>query len=144
LWDIGTGALPSVGETESGFTPSDGSALTIRLEPVFDGSELAGVLVRVTRPDQATGAPSRTPSLRRPTFGWDSLTEVELSVTELVAEGLTNRQIANKLWRSPYTIDAHLRHIFHKLCINSRVELVRIATSRILAGPTLVDEAAVA
>jgi DNA-binding CsgD family transcriptional regulator len=61
-----------------------------------------------------------------------------------VAEGLTNRQIANKLWRSRYTIDAHLRHIFHKLGINSRVELVRIATSRLLTGPTVMDEAAVA
>jgi DNA-binding CsgD family transcriptional regulator len=90
------------------------------------------------------GRASRTPSLRRPTFGWDSLTEAELSVTDLVAEGLTNRQIANKLWRSPYTIDAHLRHIFHKLGINSRVELVRIATSRILAGPSFLDAAAVA
>jgi DNA-binding CsgD family transcriptional regulator len=90
------------------------------------------------------GRAGRTPSLRHPTFGWDSLTEAELSVTDLVAEGLTNRQIAKKLWRSPYTIDAHLRHIFHKLGINSRVELVRIATSRILAGPSFLDAAAVA
>jgi DNA-binding CsgD family transcriptional regulator len=90
------------------------------------------------------GRASRTPRLPHPTFGWDSLTEAELSVTDLVAEGLTNRQIANKLWRSPYTIDAHLRHIFHKLGINSRVELVRIATSRILAAPRLLDAAAVA
>jgi transcriptional regulator of acetoin/glycerol metabolism/DNA-binding CsgD family transcriptional regulator len=144
LWDIATMDMASAGESEFGFTPSFGSALTIRLEPVFDGSELAAVLVRVTRPDQTIASPSRTSTLRRPSFGWDSLTEAELSVTELVAEGLTNRQIATKLWRSPYTIDAHLRHIFHKLCINSRVELLRIATSRILAGPTLVDEAAVA
>jgi DNA-binding CsgD family transcriptional regulator len=144
LWDIATGALPSAGETESEFTPTAGSALTIRIEPVFDGGKIAGVLVRMTRPDHATGGPSRTPSLRQPTFGWDSLTEAELSVTDLVAEGLTNRQIANKLWRSPYTIDAHLRHIFHKLGINSRVELVRIATSQVLAGPRLLDEAAVA
>jgi DNA-binding NarL/FixJ family response regulator len=99
---------------------------------------------RVSRPANAAGSPSRTARLPHPTFGWDSLTEAELSVTELVAEGFTNRQIANKLCRSPYTIDAHLRHIFHKLCINSRVELVRIATSRILAGPALIDEVAVA
>jgi transcriptional regulator of acetoin/glycerol metabolism len=105
---------------------------------------LNGRPLRVSRPDREADSPSRTPAPRRSTFGWDSLTETELSVTELVAEGLTNRQIANKLWRSRYTIDAHLRHIFHKLGINSRVELVRIATSRHLTGPRLIDEAAVA
>jgi DNA-binding CsgD family transcriptional regulator len=144
LWHIATGDPSSTGETESAFITTTGSVLSIRLEQVFDGGEIAGVLIRVIRPDHAKGAPKRAPSLRHPTFGWDSLTEAELSVTDLVAEGLTNRQIANKLWRSPYTIDAHLRHIFHKLGINSRVELVRIATSRILAGPRLLDEAAVA
>jgi DNA-binding CsgD family transcriptional regulator len=105
---------------------------------------LKGRPLRVSGPDREADPPRRTRTPRRRTFGWDSLTETELSVTELVAEGLTNRQIADKLWRSRYTIDAHLRHIFHKLAINSRVELVRIATSRILAGPSLMDEAAVA
>jgi DNA-binding CsgD family transcriptional regulator len=98
----------------------------------------------MSSPDREADSPRRTPAPRRRTFGWDSLTETELSVTELVAEGLTNRQIAKRLWRSRHTIDTHLRHIFHKLGINSRVELVRIATSRTLAGPSLMNEAAVA
>jgi DNA-binding CsgD family transcriptional regulator len=144
LWDVATRALASTGAPVAQFTPADGSAFTIRLEPVLDCGEVAGVLVRMGAADEATDLPSGPPRLRRPTFGWDSLTETELSVTELVADGLTNRQIASKLWRSPYTIDAHLRHIFHKLSINSRVELVRIATSRIVAGPRLINEAAVA
>jgi DNA-binding CsgD family transcriptional regulator len=57
----------------------------------------------------------------------------------LVTDGLTNRQIANKLWRSPHTVDAHLRHIFQKLGVHSRVELVRIAVERTLAAPRDVD-----
>ena len=71
-------------------------------------------------------------------FGWDSLTETERSVAELVAQGLTNRRIASKLFISPYTVDAHLRHIFQKLDISSRVDLVRIATARAVADSTLV------
>jgi DNA-binding CsgD family transcriptional regulator len=39
---------------------------------------------------------------------------------------LTNREVAVRLFLSPHTIDAHLRHIFRKLDIDSRVELARI------------------
>jgi DNA-binding CsgD family transcriptional regulator len=48
----------------------------------------------------------------------------------LVAEGATNRQVAERLFISPYTVNSHLRHIFGKLDINSRVELARIAARR--------------
>jgi DNA-binding CsgD family transcriptional regulator len=40
---------------------------------------------------------------------------------------LTNRQAAERLFMSPYTVDTHLRSIFRKLAVNSRVELTRIA-----------------
>jgi DNA-binding CsgD family transcriptional regulator len=109
-----------------------------------DAALTASRSTRRPNPRPAASGSSRTVRPRRPTFGWDSLTEAELSVIELVAGGMTNRQIANKLWRSPYTIDAHLRHIFNKLGINSRVELVRIFASRVSAAPALIDEAAAA
>jgi DNA-binding CsgD family transcriptional regulator len=57
--------------------------------------------------------------------GWRSLTQSELRVVRLVAEGLTNREVASRLFVSPYTVDTHLRHVFTKLDLTSRVELTR-------------------
>jgi DNA-binding CsgD family transcriptional regulator len=57
--------------------------------------------------------------------GWDSLTEAELRVVRLVAEGLTNRATAERLFLSPHTVDTHLRRAFAKLGVSSRVELAR-------------------
>jgi DNA-binding CsgD family transcriptional regulator len=48
-------------------------------------------------------------------------------VTRLVAQGLTNREVAERLFVSHYTVSGHLRHIFTKLDINSRVELTGLA-----------------
>jgi DNA-binding CsgD family transcriptional regulator len=57
--------------------------------------------------------------------GWVSLTQSELRVVRLVAEGLTNREAARQLFLSPHTVDSHLRHAFAKLGLSSRVELTR-------------------
>ena len=51
----------------------------------------------------------------------------ELAVVRLVADGLTNREVAERLYVSPHTVNGHLRHAFDKLGINSRVALTRIA-----------------
>jgi DNA-binding CsgD family transcriptional regulator/tetratricopeptide (TPR) repeat protein len=61
------------------------------------------------------------------TTGWAALTTSELTVARLVAEGLTNREVAERLFVSPHTVNSHLRHVFSKLGINSRVELARLA-----------------
>ncbi|HLB18968.1 MAG TPA: helix-turn-helix transcriptional regulator, partial [Gaiellaceae bacterium] len=61
------------------------------------------------------------------TNGWAALTTAELTVARLVAEGLTNREVAERLFVSPHTVNSHLRHVFAKLGINSRVELARLA-----------------
>jgi DNA-binding CsgD family transcriptional regulator len=63
----------------------------------------------------------------RATSGWDSLTASELRVAELVAQGRTNRAIAEQLHVSVHTVGTHLRHAFTKLDINTRVELTRMA-----------------
>ncbi len=55
------------------------------------------------------------------------MTATEIVVARLVAEGMTNRDVAERLFVSPHTVNSHLRHIFAKLGINSRVELARIA-----------------
>jgi len=59
--------------------------------------------------------------------GWAALTASEIAVAQLVAEGLTNREVAERLFVSPHTVNSHLRHVFTKLRINSRVELARLA-----------------
>jgi DNA-binding CsgD family transcriptional regulator len=103
-----------------------GVAIDIRCEPVLDGSAPLGALLRL-RPisDPLSDASDRGPS-RRP-FGWESLTDTEESVIDLVARGLTNRQVAEHLFISRHTVDFHLRAIFRKLDVTSRVDLTRFA-----------------
>jgi DNA-binding CsgD family transcriptional regulator len=63
----------------------------------------------------------------RPVSGWESLTDTERVVSRLVAEGQTNRQVAARLFVSVHTVAFHLRQVFRKLAIGSRVELTRLA-----------------
>ncbi|MFB8177050.1 LuxR C-terminal-related transcriptional regulator [Streptomyces sp. NPDC055966] len=62
---------------------------------------------------------------KRPVSGWESLTDTERKVAELVAGGLTNRQAARHLFVSPHTVGFHLRQIYRKLGIRSRTALVQ-------------------
>ena len=63
---------------------------------------------------------------RRPATGWAALTDTERAVAAAVAQGLTNRQVAVQMFLSPHTVGFHLRQIFRKLGIRSRVELARL------------------
>jgi DNA-binding CsgD family transcriptional regulator len=67
---------------------------------------------------------------QRPAFGWDSLTEAERQIAELVAQGLSNREVAGQLFLSAHTVAFHLRHIFDKLDISSRVQLARMVAEQ--------------
>ncbi|MEW1775965.1 AAA family ATPase [Streptomyces sp. NPDC086777] len=62
--------------------------------------------------------------------GWESLTASERRLIPLVVDGLTNRAIADRLHVSVHTVNTHMRHIFTKLDINTRVELTRLAVER--------------
>jgi DNA-binding CsgD family transcriptional regulator len=62
------------------------------------------------------------------------MTKSELAVAQLVATGLTNREIAERLFVSPHTVNTHLRQVFAKLEVNSRVDLTRLATERTREG----------
>ena len=66
----------------------------------------------------------------RPVSGWDSLAEIERNVSLLVADGWSNRQVAEQMFISAHTVAFHLRHVYCKLQIDSRVELTRLATVR--------------
>jgi predicted ATPase/DNA-binding CsgD family transcriptional regulator len=63
----------------------------------------------------------------RPPLGWQSLTPTELTVTAAVAEGLTNPQIAARMFISRRTVTTHLTSIFRKLGISARAELAALA-----------------
>ena len=60
---------------------------------------------------------------RRAQSGWESLTPSERAVVELVAEGLSNPQIGQRLYVSRRTVQTHLAHVFAKLHITSRTQL---------------------
>jgi DNA-binding CsgD family transcriptional regulator len=64
---------------------------------------------------------------KRPTSGWGSLTPTERDVVRLVSEGLANNDIATRLFVSPRTVQSHLTHVYTKLGLTSRVQLVQEA-----------------
>jgi DNA-binding CsgD family transcriptional regulator len=90
----------------------------VRCGATWDASRVRGRL-------RALGVRRRLVVPTRPANVWGSLTTGELAVVRLVAEGLTNRAVARQLFLSSHTVGMHLRHVFLKLGINSRVELAR-------------------
>jgi DNA-binding CsgD family transcriptional regulator len=78
---------------------------------------------------RALGVRRRLARPATPSGARDGLTESERKVADLVGQGLTNREVAERLFVSPHTASMHLRHVFAKLGINSRIELIRIASA---------------
>ena len=64
---------------------------------------------------------------KRPASGWASLTPAERDVVRLIREGLTNKDVATRLFVSPRTVQTHLTHVYAKLRLTSRVQLVQEA-----------------
>ena len=68
---------------------------------------------------------------KRSTSGWGSLTPTERDVVRLVSEGLANNDIATRLFVSPRTVQSHLTHVYTKLGLTSRVQLVQEAARHV-------------
>jgi DNA-binding NarL/FixJ family response regulator len=86
-------------------------------------SDLLQGMGRVAEGDAAAGAPR----LRRAIALAATLEQPRLLlIVGLVGEGATNREIGAQLFLSRRTIDHHLRNVFVKLGVSSRVELIRL------------------
>ena len=66
---------------------------------------------------------TRTSNLLDPDSEWiEPLSEREIEVLQLIAEGLTNQVIANRLFLSPHPVKVHTRTIYGKLGVNNRTQ----------------------
>ena len=81
---------------------------------------------RVGRALRGLGVERRIVAHPRAKTGWDSLTDSELTVIRLIAEGATNRAAAQQLHLSPHTVKTHIHNAFAKLGITSRAQLAQL------------------
>ena len=81
---------------------------------------------RVGRELRRLGVQRRIVSQPRAKTGWDSLTDSELMVVNLIAQGVTNRDVATQLHLSLHTVKNHVHNAFAKLGINSRAQLTQL------------------
>ncbi len=94
-------------------------------EGEFDAAWAEGAALSI---EEAIGYAQRGRGQRkRPTTGWASLTPTERDVVRLVSDGLANNDIATRLFVSPRTVQSHLTHVYTKLALSSRVQLVQEA-----------------
>jgi len=105
--------------------------LTVRDALGEDGFDNAWTIGAAMELDEIIAAVRRGRGERgRPSFGWDSLTPTEERVIALVAEGLTNPQVGERINISRRTVQTHLAHVFAKLGVFSRTELTAAVVRR--------------
>jgi DNA-binding CsgD family transcriptional regulator len=100
-----------------------------QLNAAFDtymGHEAVADARRVGRELRRLGVERRIVSQPRAKTGWDSLTDSELKVVNLIAQGVTNRDVATQLHLSLHTVKTHVHNVFAKLGINSRAQLAQL------------------
>ena len=100
---------------------ASGRGVAVRCEPILDCSVAVGVVMHLE--DGAGRA-------NRPALGLAGLTDTERAIADLVAQGLTNRQIAQRVFVSRHTVDFHLRSIYRKVDVTSRIDLARQIVSQ--------------
>jgi DNA-binding CsgD family transcriptional regulator/tetratricopeptide (TPR) repeat protein len=86
---------------------------------IFEGLGFRAIAERARQELRASGETSR----KRTRDAWDQLSPQELQIARMAAEGLTNREIAQKLYLSHRTVGSHLYRMFPKLGITSRGQL---------------------
>jgi DNA-binding CsgD family transcriptional regulator len=114
------------GDRTCALTGHDGADVTWRCSAVIDGGEVVGALLSADTSEGELRGTGRTRRSSARDFGWESLTDTEVAVATHVSAGMTNKEAAARLFVSPHTIDFHLRQLFRKLNVRSRVELTRV------------------
>jgi DNA-binding NarL/FixJ family response regulator len=93
-------------------------------------AELPTLLSEIASGHVYQAPPGWAEQARRHAAADAGLTQKELEILELVAEGLKNPEIAKRLWLSPETVKTHLSSIYRKLGVNSRTAATRAALDR--------------
>ena len=102
-------------------------AAALRLRSAAGAERAAARVRRLLRVSGTRRAPrGRDPAAAQ----WPELTASEFAVVRLVTQGASDREVAQRLYISVHTVNSHLRHVFAKLGIRSRVELARLAGER--------------
>lgn len=131
LADTGS-ALVAAGKTDDARVALE-EALAL-YEELGAASDVARTVASLRRAGVRRGARgART----RPVSGWGSLTPSETRVAELVAQGLTNAEIAARLFVSRRTVETHVARVLTKLGVRSRVQVVREVMGQLATAPPL-------
>ncbi len=116
----------------------------VQLDSALTGYGQAGAgrdVARVRRRLRELGVRRRSRAgRRRPVSGWTGLTPAEQATSNLVAQGLSNQQVAEQMYVSAHTVAYHLRNVFRKLGISSRVELARVVAEHPGGAAEQADE----
>ncbi len=126
LWAQARSLLAASRRASGRFTLSCGLSGFASYRAIVADDVTVGALVQLANlspgPRRVAPAASACPAMT----GWTALTDAERTIAEIVACGLSNREVGRRVYLSAHTVDSHLRQIFRKLGINSRVELARI------------------
>jgi DNA-binding CsgD family transcriptional regulator/tetratricopeptide (TPR) repeat protein len=107
--------------------PDVARALMERAGSVYERLDASRGVMRVEAGLRALGVRrGRRGARQRPQQGWESLTPTEITVAGLVGQGLSNPQIAERLFVSRRTVQTHVAHIFTKLDIGARAQLAAL------------------
>jgi DNA-binding CsgD family transcriptional regulator len=96
-----------------------------QLRMALESFELLGARPWVEQADAELAATGET-ARRRQVSTLDELTPQELRIARLLADGKTTREAAAAIFLSPKTVEYHLRHVYGKLAISSREELIDV------------------
>ncbi len=104
---------------------------------IYDSLDAQPAMTGVQQELDAAGARRKRPvrAKHRPDFGWAALTDSEIKVARLVSAGHTNRSVAELLGVTSSTISTHLRSVFAKMDVQSRVQLANAVRGGAGAGP---------